>query len=67
MPIRSPVNTGNPRESQKMSLYSQILNVVRFKLKGLRVVHANAFCLFAVITLSDYELPQRFQKVMLQS
>lgn len=42
-------------------------NMFRFKLKGLKGVYVTAFYLFAIITLSGYEILEKFQKVILQN
>lgn len=63
MPLGAPQTQGTTQRDGKC-LFTNF-NTFRFKLKGLRVVHVNPL-LFAIITLSGYEL-QRFQKVILQS
>lgn len=42
-------------------------NMFGFKLNGLKGVYVNAFYLFAIVTLSGYEILQKFQKVILQN
>lgn len=63
MPLRSPLSTREDpdKEMQNVSLFT------KFNIRELRGVPVNAFCLFAIITLSGYELLQRFQKVNLKS
>lgn len=63
MPLGAPQTQGTTQRDGKCLFIN--FNMFRFKLKGLRVLHVNPF-LFAIITLSGYEL-QRFQKVILQS